>query len=376
MTTLKSDCIFFPGDKPCKPHKENGVTCENCNLYKPIGQKILIIKLDALGDVLRTTSILHALEEKYHDSSITWFTRENARDLFIGNDFVDEVLFYEDVNSTMRLGIEEYDVVINLDPSTNSAAIASLAKGKFKFGFGLKPNGKVYPFNKESEEWFKMGAFDNLKKQNKKSYQQIIHEICKLPYSKGEIIIKLTGEEINFKNDFTKEKELNKFDFIIGINAGASNRWQFKKWKLESYAELVDMLIKKFNCGILLFGGKDEVEVNSVLMNVSKNVINTGEYNSLREFFSLVDISDIFITGDTLALHVATALKKSVVCMFGPTSYTEIEDYNRITRVIPDLDCLVCYKNTCDIRPNCMEMISAEMVYNSVVDNLQKLGKI
>ena len=64
MITLKSDCIFFPGNKPCKPHKETGVTCENCNLYKPVGQKILIIKLDALGDVLRTTSILHALKEK------------------------------------------------------------------------------------------------------------------------------------------------------------------------------------------------------------------------------------------------------------------------------------------------------------------------
>jgi heptosyltransferase-2 len=376
MTTLKSDCIFFPGDKPCKPHKETGITCEDCDLYKPVSQKILIIKLDALGDVLRTTSILHALKEKYNDSFITWFTRENAKDLFIENNLVNEVLFYEDVNSTMRLGIEEYDAVINLDPSTNSASIASLAKGKIKFGFGLNQKGKVYPYNKEAEEWFKMGAFDHLKKQNKKSYQQIIHEICKLPYSKGEIIIKLTEEEIKFKNDFIKEKDLNKFDFIIGINAGASDRWQFKKWRLEGYAELIDMLTKKYNCGVLLFGGKDEIEANSVLINVSKNVINTGENNSLREFFSLVDISDVFITGDTLALHVATALEKSVVCMFGPTSHTEIEDYNRINKVIPDLDCLVCYKNTCDIRPNCMEIISVEMVYNSVVDSLKKLGKI
>jgi len=376
MTILKYDCLHFPGDRPCKPHKETGVTCDECDQYKPIEQKIIIIKLDALGDVLRTTSILHEKKKKHPGSFISWFTRKNSKGLFINNDLVNEVLIYEDMSSTMRMEIEEYDIVINLDPSANSAAIASIAKGKTKYGFGLNSKGKIYPFNKEAEEWFKMGAFDNLKKQNKKSYQQIIHEICNLEYEKGEIIIELTENEHKFENNFIKEKNLDRFEFIIGINAGASDRWQFKKWRLEGYAELIDLLSKKYNCGILLFGGKDEIETNSVLMKVSKNVINTGENNSLREFFSLVDITDLFVTGDTLALHAASALKKKVVCLFGPTSHTEIEDYERITKVIPELDCLVCYKSTCDFRPNCMEMISSETVYDLVVKNLKELGKI
>ncbi len=376
MTTLKYDCLHFPGDRPCKPHKETGVTCDVCDQYKPIEQKIIIIKLDALGDVLRTTSILHALKKKHPGSFISWFTRKNSKDLFINNDLVDEVLIYEDMSSTMRVEIEEYDIVINLDPSANSAAIASTAKGITKYGFGLNSKGKVYPFNKAAEEWFEMGAFDNLKKQNKKSYQQIIHEICDLEYEKGEIIIELTEEEYKYKNNFIKDKNLDRFEFIVGINAGASDRWQFKKWKLEGYAELIDLLSKKYNCGILLLGGKEEIETNSVLEQVSKNVINTGENNSLREFFSLVDISDLFITGDTLALHAAAALMKKVICLFGPTSHTEIEDYGRITKVIPELDCLVCYKNTCDFRPNCMEMISSKTVYDHVVKNLKELRKI
>jgi len=251
-----------------------------------------------------------------------------------------------------------------------------LTKGITKYGFGLNSKGKVYPFNKAAEEWFEMGAFDNLKKQNKKSYQQIIHEICDLEYEKGEIIIELTEEEYKYKNNFIKDKHLDRFEFIVGINAGASDRWQFKKWKLEGYTELIDLLSKKYNCGILLLGGKEEIETNSVLEQVSKNVINTGENNSLREFFSLVDISDLFITGDTLALHAAAALMKKVICLFGPTSHTEIEDYGRITKVIPELDCLVCYKNTCDFRPNCMEMISSKTVYDHVVKNLKELRKI
>jgi len=63
---LKIDCAYFKGDRPCKFYKEDGVKCDECNHYKPIKNKILIIKLDAIGDVLRTTSILTPFKEKIY----------------------------------------------------------------------------------------------------------------------------------------------------------------------------------------------------------------------------------------------------------------------------------------------------------------------
>ncbi len=72
---LKTDCRLFKGDRPCDPHKEKGVKCDHCNYYQPIKFKILIIKLDAVGDVLRTTSILKPLKKKYPDCFIVWCTR-------------------------------------------------------------------------------------------------------------------------------------------------------------------------------------------------------------------------------------------------------------------------------------------------------------
>ncbi|MCX7610459.1 MAG: lipopolysaccharide heptosyltransferase family protein, partial [Ignavibacterium sp.] len=89
---LKRDCKHFPGDHPCIYHKTEGIKCENCNYYEPITFKILIIKLDAVGDVLRTTSILPGLKEKYPQGHITWLTRENAKEIFYNNNFVDRVL--------------------------------------------------------------------------------------------------------------------------------------------------------------------------------------------------------------------------------------------------------------------------------------------
>ena len=87
----------------------------------------------------------------------------------------------------------------------------------------------------------------------------------------------------------------------------------------------------------------------------------------MRQFFSLLDICDVLVTSDTMALHAATGLKKKIVCLFGPTSHTEIEDYGRIEKVIPDLDCLVCYKPRCDFEITCMGSITSDMVYEKVI---------
>jgi ADP-heptose:LPS heptosyltransferase len=279
---------------------------------------------------------------------------------------VDEIMCFEDPVMIVNLSVEEFDVVINLDSSPISSALASFSKGKAKFGFGMNSLGKVFTFNKEAEEWFIMGSFDSVKKENKKTYQQIIHEICKLPNEKGEIILTLNERDINFKKQFIKNNKLENEKLIIGINAGASDRWQFKKWRLDGYKELIKKLSGSYDCKILLYGGADEVEINNELKKNNKNVIDTGSNNTIRQFIALMDIPGILITGDTLALHVATGLKKKVVCLFGPTSYNEIEDYGRITKIIPDMECLVCYKNKCDFNPNCMDLISVDMVYNAI----------
>lgn len=363
---LKTDCRYFPGDRPCIFNKKEGAVCDNCSHYSPVNFKILIIKLDAIGDVLRTTSLLHALKEKHPGSHITWLTKYNARELFTNNNLIDTLLFLENPELTARLMTEEFDLVINTDASPVNCSLASLAKGKEKKGFILDAKGRVKPVNQEAVEWLEMGAFDHLKKANKKTYQQIIHEICGLPFNNGEIIINLTDSEKAFRHKFLKDNNLDKYEIVIGLNTGSSRRWKLKQWRFEGYTELISKLNENGKTAVLLYGGKEEEEKNALLKARFPNVIDTGTGNSLREFFALMDIPDIVITGDTLALHVASALKKNIVCLFGPTSYNEIEDYGRIKKVYPKLDCLVCYKQECDFIPNCMDLISADMILNEI----------
>ena len=363
---LKYDCRHFPGDHPCSFHKRTGIKCDACPDYSPVKEKILIIKFDALGDVLRTTSLLPSLRAAYPNAYVTWLSRSNARDIFKNNFYVDEFWAMEDPAIHAKLAVEEFDLVIHPDASPASAYFANLAKAKIKKGFSIDAHGRVFPVNKEAEEWFELGAFDDLKKKNTKTYQRVIHEIAGLPYNKSEIVIELTEAEKLFAKQFYDTRGLKKFDFIIGLNTGAGGRWKFKKWTLQGYKELIQALNQKYNCGILLYGGVEEVERNKQLARIGNNVVDTGTDNSLREFFALVSLSDIVVTGDTMALHTAAALKKQAVCLFGPTSANEIEDYGRIIKLQPALDCLVCYKMDCDFVPNCMESITVHMVLEAI----------
>ncbi len=367
MEKINFDCRHFRGDIPCKPHKEHGVHCEGCVYYDKIEFKILIIKLDAVGDVLRTTCILQGLKEKYRNSHITWLTKRQSLPIFENNDLVDAVIDYS-AESFLQIQSEHYDMVINPDAAPKSARLAQAARGDVKIGFGYHEKGHVYPFNKEAQRWFEMGLFDDIKKANTSTYQQIILDMIGLSPSSHEIILKLSDDETKFAEAFAGKNNIGKNDLKIGLNTGAGGRWEFKKWTVEGFSGLIEMINKELpKAKILLYGGPEERDRNTYLSNkYPGKVIITGCDNSLREFMSLMSICDILVTGDTMALHIALALRKKVAALLGPTSHTEIDLYGRGEAIRADIKCLCCYKQTCDVSPNCMELITSEMVFNCI----------
>jgi ADP-heptose:LPS heptosyltransferase len=213
-----------------------------------------------------------------------------------------------------------------------------------------------------------MGAFDDVKKKNTKTYQDHMLSLAQIPAKKKDIIITLSKSETEFAQKFAEQHHLNSNKTKIGLNTGASDRWQYKQWTLEGFVALIKMLMEKTDSIILLYGGPLEEKRNAELQAINPNrIVNMGTDNTLREFFGLITLCDIFVTGDTLALHAATALKKKVLAYFGPTSVAEIETYNgQITKIHAALDCLCCYKMRCDFEPNCMNSLTPEMMFTQV----------
>lgn len=359
---LKYDCKHFKGDRPCSFNKNDGILCNDCNNYSPIGKKILIIKLDAIGDVLRTTSILKPLRDKYPDFFITWLTKENAKDLFIGNPYVDEVLTISP-ESTFRLLCEQFDLVINLDNSKISSSIASSVKGNERIGFTLDPKGYVIPSNKEADYWLHLSAFDNLKKNNTRTYQDIIYSILNLNKPVYPPVLKISNNENNSLLDklrFSSNKQ------IVGLNIGIGPKWPSKGWPLYKWEELIRKL-QKNNLNLLLLVGPDEVEANDYLLSKFPEISSSGCHNSLIKFAEIMNLCSIIVTSDSLALHIATALNKKTIVLFGPTSSNEIELYNNGIKLKSDDECKCFYNKYCSEAVSCMEKISVEKVYNSIL---------
>ena len=83
------DCRHFRGELPCKPHKQSGVICDGCPEYDPFDMRILIVKLAAAGDVIRTTPLLRKLRAEHPRAWITWLKRDTSLDPPINTVFID-----------------------------------------------------------------------------------------------------------------------------------------------------------------------------------------------------------------------------------------------------------------------------------------------
>ena len=368
---LKSDCRHFIGEKPCKFNQ----LCEGCGFYEPMGKRVLIIKLGATGDVLRTTPILKPLKEKYKPAHITWLVDKSSADVLKGNLFIDRLMVF-DAESLVGLRVEQFDVVINFDKAYKAAAIAEQVNGKGKYGFGLSQYGTIYPLNKESDYTFSLGLSDELKfRKNKKTYQELLFESIGMDYRKEEYIYNISEEDALWAKKYLKSCGVNEGDLLIGLNTGGGDIFANKGWHAEGFLELAELCAKNLNAKVLLLGGPQEKEKNERLCkNTKVPLINSGN-NPLGKFAGIVKNCDIVVSGDTLAMHIAIAVKTPVAALFFSTCPQEIEFYGRGMAISAKVDCAPCYKKNCD-RDDCLKDVSVEKVYNGIESLLRRNSKL
>jgi ADP-heptose:LPS heptosyltransferase len=274
---------------------------------------------------------------------------------------IDEIYFDNDKQG--HVYDETFDIAINLDTGKDSCAIMSRINAAEKFGYTLA-NGKPYPLNSLANEWYLMGVDDNFKKQNRKTYHRIIHEICGIEYNNTKPVLEIT-ENNRIKAAFLRDKRgiCNYGEFIL-VNLGGGSRWQYKKWTKEGYAELIDKLsYEKPNTAVGIVAGEEDIEFYKevlLLINKQDNVFLLGCENSIEDLINIISLTDKVFTSDSLAFHITTALDKYAVVIVGPTSHFELDVFgNGHILYSSKVDCLVCYLNKCDKTVTCMNTINA-----------------
>jgi heptosyltransferase-2 len=257
----------------------------------------LIIKLGALGDVIRTTPLLRVL-----DAEITWVTSAPAMPLLENAGQISRVLVMDQPGFQLE---HRYDLVINLEDDQSSAELAFAAGADTIIGPYI--NGSGITYSASSSEWFDMSLSsrygrskaDELKMQNRKTYQEMIFSALGMTYRGEEPILTLALQKAPVSG-------------LVGIEERAGGVWPTKRWN--QYRELADRL-----------------EASGY----------TTKFFTQRE--SVVDYADdineceFVICGDTLAMHIALALGKRVVALFTCTSPHEIYGYGRLGKVVSPL---------------------------------------
>ena len=342
------DCRYFKGDEPCIYFKKDGSRCK-CEHFDKVSHRILIIKLGELGDVIRTTPVLHPLKKNYPNSYITWLTKTPK---FLPS-IVDEKLKFNHKN-VLRLQGQEFDLLLNFDKEKESCALANLINAKVKKGFGLK-HGKAHPIDEDALFKFKIGLDDEFNLQSKKSYPEQVFEIAGLKYN---------NEKYIFDNDYKKGKKL------IGFNTGCGTRWSTRLWPEQNWIDLAKMLIKD-GYSVILLGGETEHAKNTRIAKES-GALYLGYY-PLKTFVALINFCDTIVTSVTMALHVAIALEKNIILFNNVFNKNEFELYGLGKILEPDVDCLGCYRTECS-KPNCMARITPDIVFSAIEEIHKQKG--
>ena len=343
---VHTDCRLFQGDRPCRPHKERGVHCDGCPDYDPVKEKILVIKLGAVGDVIRTTPLLRRWQSMAPRAQIHWLTHfPEVLPSIVDRGYTMSVQDLE-ILRAMR-----FDLLVNLDKDREACALAKNLHARRKKGFILE-DGVCRPIDRSAEHKWITGLFDDENRKNTKSYLEEIFEICGTTYAGEEYVL-----DVFPKNVF----DIPRRKGVVGLNTGCGGRWKTRLWPDAHWIRLI-RLLKRRSFSAVLLGGEQEDGKNRAMARKS-GALYPGHF-LLPVFMDLVNRCDLVVTPVTMALHVALGLKKKVVVLNNIFNPREFELFGRGLIVEPEKPCKGCFRGEC-FDP-CMETLLPDTVMAAV----------
>jgi heptosyltransferase-2 len=314
---------------------------------------VLILKTAALGDVLRTTSILPGLAATLPGARIVWATAPGAVDLVRGHPLVAEVvpLDARDPRSVAaaaeRLGRTRWTRLISLDDEEPLCALAARLVTERLSGATLDAAGRRV-YTPDVAPWFDMGLLsvhgkaraDALKVENTRSHARIYADMLGIPLGRPDLRLDAAARERAAQ--FARRHGLDARRPLVGLNTGAGGRWTSKQLPPDRTVALAALLARELprESTFLVLGGADEAARNAEILarcaaaGLAGRVVDGGTGNTLQEFAALVELVDLLVTSDSLALHVSVALGRPLVAFFAPTSAAEIELYGLGEKVL------------------------------------------
>ncbi len=358
----KLDCVYYLGEKPCRFKR----LCMGCPEYKPMGTRILILKLGAMGDALRTTPVLSAIRRTYSHTHITWLTDRTSLPILQLNPEIDYLGLLEPSDMNIILG-QHFHLLLSLDKAIPAIAFAMQVQADQRRGYAMSPYGTLDVFNDAALYSLALGLDDDLKfNHNAKTYQQTIHELCEIDYRRDPYVFQLPDESRSEAARIIENLTLRGQGPRIGLNTGCGDVFATKKWPDKHFVELARLLHHELDARVFFLGGAAERASNRRMVDEVGDIAAEVGAHPLNVFAGLLHQMDIVVTGDTMALHLAIAVQTPVVGLFGPTCHQEIDFYDLGQPLVVSDSCAPCYRRTCVRAISCMHSLTPRLVAETV----------
>jgi len=335
-------------------------------------EKILIIRLSAIGDVVHALPTAHAVRKRYPNAQIDWLVEVKAFPLVNLNPYLDDVIilprqkwreqmrddgFFTALKSFISffkdMRKREYDLVLDLH-------------GLFKSAFSsylIKPELRIGPSDgRELSTKFYQAKID----MPQKKMHQVERNLHMASAVGGDT------EEVNYGLKITpiiKSRVSRMFEVenipkdaeLIILNPFTT--WESKNWFLERYFELAEKLIGIGYFVIFTGSQADREAINKFEYNKGK-FANLAGRTDLEELTEIYNRADLYIGGDTGPTHLAAAVGLKVIALMGPTDPDTHGPYGDKHAVIQDnsLECIRCWDKHCSRNMQCMKSINVEQV--------------
>lgn len=349
-------------------------------------RRILIIKPSSFGDVIHALPVLNGLRRRYPAAKISWLVATSCAGLLEGHPALDEIILFDrrrygkigrSIDATLDfarflrlLRSHRFDLVVDLQGLFRSGFLALAAGAPVRIGFGSARefawafySDRVYPPTGDSHAVDRNYLF-----ARRLGFDHVPIEFH-LPVrasARASIRVKLQQQGLRPGESYAL--------------MAPGTRWETKIWPGEHFAEVGRRLQREHGLRVVLAGMDSEVSMaRRVAELAGDGTINLAGQTTLAELIALVDEAALAVMHDSGPMHLAMALGRPFVAVYGPTSPVRTGPYGGAERVARlDLPCSPCYlKNVADCphAHRCMRELSPGMVLARVEALLQEDAK-
>jgi heptosyltransferase I len=349
-------------------------------------QKILMVRLGAIGDVIRTLPALRALRHNLPEAYIAWVVEDRAASLLINHPDLNKVFVVprrkwqqnflsfqtpkEFVRFIQNLRKENFDLVLDFHGLFKSGLISFLTGVEHRVGYARK-------FSKEGNYLF---TNDRVALPDYK-----INRV-----ERNLLLVKHLGLKIDEHNPLIpiseKDREIVDSTILAGLTSfsgpkiimhpGSSPSTPYKRWDVRRFARLADSIIQKYGGKIFFTAGNDEQElVNDITAQMNETHYVLCQPETLTQLAETIKRCDLFIGNDTAPMHLAAFVGTPVIALFGPTDPIENAPFGKGEAIVirKDVACNPCRNRECQ-NLLCMDAISIKDVLEDVDRVLLRKG--